>query len=314
MRLRLFILLAATLSCSSASPNEQALGPNESIAIVRSCADPVPVPESAVNLAIDVLYSTPDGQAQHLDVAWPKTTGPHPLVVVVHGGSWSSGSKVAHRADILDLASRGYVAASVNYRLTDAPTNLFPAAIRDVRCAVRWLRANAGTYSINANAIAIAGYSAGGHLASLAGTASASSLIDSECDAAVATASVNAVISYAGPQDLRVSGPYTDAQAEIVTNFLGAFPGDIPTTAAHASPITHVDGSDPAMLMIHGTADGLVPIAQSRSMRITMQNAGAKATLIELGGATHAYVGLTTSQREDVRCTTVAFLERWLGS
>lgn len=314
MRLRLLILLAAALSCSSGSPNEQVPGPNEAIDIVRSCADPVVVPESEVNLAVDVLYSTPNGQAQHLDVAWPKTAGTHPLVVLLHGGSWSGGSKVAHRADILDLAHRGYTAASIDYRLTQAPTNLFPAAIRDVRCAVRWLRSNADSYAINPNAVAVAGFSAGGHLASLAGVASASTAFDSECTAAVSLATVNAVISYSGPQDLRVTGPYTQAQADIVTNFLGGFPGDIPDVAAQASPITHIDASDPPMLLIHGTADGLVPVAQSRGMRIAMQAAGAKATLIELSGLTHSFVGLTASQREDVRCTSVAFLDRYLRS
>jgi acetyl esterase/lipase len=311
VRLRLLVLIA-TLSCSSTGPGEK-LGPNESIPIQRSCPDPSVVAPSDVNLALDVVYSTPDAQPQQLDVAWPKTAGPHPLVVLVHGGSWSGGSKFAHRAEILDFASRGYTAASVNYRLTAAPKNIFPAAVRDVRCAVRWLRSNAATYDLNPNAIAVAGFSAGGHLASMAGVAGASTELDGECDAPVPLPSVNAVISYAGPQDLRVSGPYTEAQAEIVTNFLGVFPGDSPTLAALASPIAHVDASDPPFLLIHGTSDGLVPFEQSRRMRLALQNAGAKATLVALENLTHAYVGLGTSQREDVRCTSVAFLEHWLN-
>lgn len=311
VRLRLLIL-AFAVSCSSMGPDDRALDPHESIAIQKSCPDPTVVSATDVNLALDVVYSTPDSQPQHLDVAWPKTAGLHPLVVLIHGGSWSGGSKFSLRPDMLDLAHRGFTTASIDYRLTQAPHNIFPAAVRDVRCAIRWLRSNAETYAIDPNAVATAGFSAGGHLASMAGVAGASSELDGECDAANPRTSVNAVISYSGPQDLRVSGPYTQAQADIVTNFLGAFPGDVPELAARASPIVHVDAGDPPFLLLHGTSDGLVPIDQSRGMRVALQDAGAKATLIELENLTHAYVGLGSSQREDVRCTSVAFLERWL--
>lgn len=314
MRLSFLTFLAVTLSCSSGGPDEPSLGPNESIPIQRSCPDPDVVTDADVNVAYDLTYSTPNAQAQHLDVAWPKTAGPHPLVVLIHGGSWSGGSRVSLRPDMRDLAHRGYVAATIDYRLTQAPTNLYPAAVRDVRCAIRWLRSNADSYGIDANRIATAGFSAGGHLASLAGVAATSTEFDGECAAAVPLATVNAVISYSGPQDLRVSGPYTQTQADIVTNFLGAFPGDIPEIAASASPIVHVDAGDPPFLLIHGTSDALVPIGQSRNMRVAMQAIGAKATLIELKGLTHAWVGLTSSQREDVRCTSVAFLDLWLRS
>lgn len=313
MRLSFLVLLAVTLSCSS-GPGEPSLGPNESIPIQRSCPDPTVVADGEVNVALDITYSTPNAQAQKLDIAWPKTAGPHPLVVLIHGGSWSGGSRVSLRPDMLDLAKRGYVAATIDYRLAQSPTNIFPAAIRDVRCAIRWLRSNTDPYGIDANHIATAGFSAGAHLASLAGVAATSSDFDADCTAAVPASSVSAVISYSGPQDLRVSGPYTQTQADIVTNFLGDFPGDIPSVAASASPITHVDAGDPPFLLIHGTSDALVPINQSRNMRVAMQNVGAKATLIEIRGLTHSWLGLTSSQRDDVRCTSVAFLETWLGS
>lgn len=311
VRIRL-CTIAFALSCSPTGPDERTLGPNESIGIVTQCPDPAVPLSTDVNVVYDVVYSTPAAQPQRLDIAWPKTPGPHPLVVLIHGGSWSGGSKLNLRQDMLDFALRGYTAASIDYRLTQSSQNIFPAAARDVRCAIRWLRAHAAEYAIDGDAVATAGFSAGGHLASLAAVAGASADLDGECAVTATPATVNAVISYSGPQDLRVNGPYTQAQAAIVTNFLGVFPGDAPDLAALASPITHVDAGDPPFLLVHGTSDGLVPIEQSRRMRLALQNAGAKATLVELANLTHTYVGLGSSQRDDVRCTSVAFLERWL--
>ena len=310
------VLVSLGVACSStdpAAPLPDPLDPAESVAVQTSCPAPAPVSSTSVRVVNDVVYTTPDGQSQRLDIARPAAGGVRPLVVLIHGGSWSFGSKTGLRADMFDLAGRGYVAATIDYRLTSSPTNLFPAAVRDVRCAVRWLRSQQGAYGIDTANIAAAGFSAGGHLAAMLGVNPADPRLDGDC-AVGGDASVDAVISYAGPQDLRVNGPYTEQQAAIVTNFLGAFPGDVPELAALASPITAVSADDPPFLLIHGARDELVPPSQSQRMLTALREVGGKATLLTLADLSHSYAGVTASHRGDVRCTSVAFLKRWLGN
>ncbi len=120
----------------------------------------------------DIAYRK-GGELWKLDLAMPatETEVPRPAIVIVHGGGWSSGDK---RANIwarypIEYASRGFVAISINYRLL--PDDPFPAAIADVRAAVRWLRANAATYNVDPNRIGAYGNSAGAHLALMLGLA-----------------------------------------------------------------------------------------------------------------------------------------------
>lgn len=217
------------------------------------------------------------------------------------------------RAEMLSFARRGYAAASAEYRLTQAPRNVFPAAVADVRCAVRFLRSHAAAYGIDPERVAAAGHSAGGHLASMLGVAAQVGGLDDGCPLRDLDASVGAVVSYAGPQDLRVNGPYTEEQERLVTNFLGVFSGDDPRTAALASPIVHVGPGDPPFLFVHGRRDALVPAEHSRRMAAALRRAGTPATVLELPRTAHAFLGLSASDHATVRCTTVAFLARWLG-
>jgi acetyl esterase/lipase len=195
-----------------------------------------------------------------LDVAWSDVGPAAPLVILLHGGGWSGGSRASLDGEMRALARRGYTAATVEYRLAQAPRNVFPAAAADVRCAVRALRRRAAEFHIAPGHVAVMGYSAGGHLASLLGVgASAGALDAGGCDGGNTDVAVQAVVSYAGPQDLRVNGPYTREQADLVTNFLGVFPGDAPDLARLASPIAYVAPGAPPFLLLHGSNDPLVP-------------------------------------------------------
>ena len=258
---------------------------------------------------------TRGGRALHFDVAWSETGPAAPLVLLLHGGSWSGGSRVSFHGEMRALARRGYTAAAIEYRLTAAPRDVFPAAIADVRCALRTLRRRAADYHIAPAKVAALGYSA----EDISRRCSASRPTWAGSTSRVASASaedvrVQAVVSYAGPQDLRVNGPYTREQADIVTNFLGVFPGDAPAVARLASPIAHVSAGDPPFLMLHGTDDPLVPVDHPRRMARALRQAGTPASLIELGRIGHGYVGTVTSENATVRCTVDAFLARWLKS
>jgi dipeptidyl aminopeptidase/acylaminoacyl peptidase len=134
------------------------------------------------------------------------------------------------------------------------------------------------------------------------------------CGAGEEDVRVQAVVSYAGPQDLRVNGPYTQEQADIVTNVLGVLPGDAPRAATLASPIAHVRAGDPPFLLVHGTNDGLVPVSHARRMAAALRQAGVPASVLELPGIGHGFVGLAASREPTVRCTVDTFLARWLGA
>ena len=266
-----------------------------------------------VREARDVTYVVRDGRPLRFDVAWTEGGPPAPLVLLLHGGSWSAGSRASLHDEMRALARRGYTAATVEYRLTRAPRDVFPAAIADVRCALPALRRRASDFHAAPDRVAAMGYSAGGHLASLLGVAADASALDAApCDDAGDDLRVHAVVSYAGPQDLRVNGPYTQEQAEIVTNFLGVFPGDAPDIARLASPLAHVLAEDPPFLLLHGTDDPLVPLDHPRRMARALREIGTPASVLELGAIGHGYVGMLASGDATVRCTVDAFLARWL--
>ena len=322
--------LAMFAACSA--PNREGApvgmsGRLESVAPAARCAAES-VAAAQVRIARDVQYAARSGAVLRFDVAWSESGAPAPLVLLLHGGSWSGGNRQNLDAEMLSLARRGYTAATVQYRLTQAPLNVFPAAAADVRCALRVLRRRASDYHLDPSRVGVMGYSAGGHLASLLGTAAGAAALDSDaCGEAVSEGgtsggapagagardvAVQAVVSYAGPQDLRVNGPYTQEQADIVTNFLGVFPGDDPALATLASPIAHVAAGTPPFLLIHGTDDDLVPVAHARRMAASLREVGTPATVIELRGIGHGFVGFTAGSHATVRCSVVSFLDRWL--
>src|SRR5918993_4333174 len=137
--------------------------------VVRSCAIP-PVPDvTSVRLSLDVPVYAPQGQTQLLNIVRPLGGGPHPLVILIHGGAWRDGHQHLYVQELGQLASLGYVATSISYRLT--PTYRFPAAIEDVQCAIRFLRAKSDSLGIDPTRVALVGASAGGHLAALAAAA-----------------------------------------------------------------------------------------------------------------------------------------------
>ncbi|MFL5581018.1 MAG: alpha/beta hydrolase fold domain-containing protein [Gemmatimonadaceae bacterium] len=304
--------------CTRAAREDAAAadGSREAVAVVRACP-PRDVPASAaLEVRRNLAYRTVGGDALRLDIARLPGAGARPLVVLLHGGGWEGGGRGSMDDEMLLLAAQGYAAATVSYRLTSAGRNVFPAAVQDVRCAVRWLRANAARYGIDPRRVGVLGFSAGGHLASILGVGADLGALDEggpACAEAAESPAVQAVVSVAGPHDLRVNGPYTREQARLVTNFLGVFPGDDPQRAALASPVTHVRPGVPPFLLVQGARDDLVPPAQARAMRDALQAAGARATLLELARVGHAFVPLDSRAEPRVGCTVMAFLRQELG-
>src|SRR5207249_346098 len=131
---------------------------------------PPAVPEG-VAFETNIEYANADGQHLQLNLARPKTgDGPFPAVICIHGGGFRAGKREGYDGLCLRLAQNGYVAMTVSYRL--APKYRFPAAVHDVKAAVRWARANAGKYHLDPARIGVTGGSAGGHLAQFLGVTS----------------------------------------------------------------------------------------------------------------------------------------------
>jgi acetyl esterase/lipase len=302
--------VASTTSGTGGGGGAGGTGP-ESIGIVTDCELPAVPQPGGVNFAADLAYGA--DAAQVLDIAWPKRkTAPVPLVVVLHAGWWATGDKIDERDHIMMLASAGYAAAALNFRLAskDSADNRFPSAVEDVRCALRWLRSKVGFYGIDPTRIAAVGTSSGAHLAAVLATESDAAGLDGAC-AETEAVSVSSFVGYYGLYELR------DEDGNLaVENFLGALPSRDAEAATLASPIAHVDPGDPPALFVHGSADVSIPIAQSEAMRKSLQVAGVPATLVTIDGADHSFDMLSASDGDhDLRpaaCTMLAFLKATL--
>jgi acetyl esterase/lipase len=223
----------------------------------------------------DVAYGPLTDRAHLLDVLRPRDTAPKPRAAFVHfhGGGWQMYGK--YLEDCVFLADAGFVAVSANYRyMQDAS---FPAQLEDARAAVRWVRANADTLGIDPKRIYTWGISAGGHLAALLGTA----LEDQQSR----VAGVGAICA---PTDL------TDQTAwarEYANNgfaaLLGARGDARPDLARAASPVHHVTREAAPFLIVHGTADDLVPVSQAHKLHSRLEAAGMPSTLRLLEGGDH---------------------------
>ena len=147
----------------------------------------------------DLVYKTVNGAVLTLDLYCPeKFSGAVPVIIYIHGGGWRSGRK--ERCPAVALVQDGYAVASIDYRLTS--TAPFPAQIEDCKAAVRWLRANAAKYNLDADRIGVWGMSAGGHLAALLGTSGGVPELEGSGDNMQYSSQVQAVCDVAGPADL----------------------------------------------------------------------------------------------------------------
>jgi acetyl esterase/lipase len=244
--------------------------------------------QPAITTSWDVVYARAGDRELKLDLARPTTRGPHPAVVVLHGGGWRMGNKKDVRPWVEMLARRGYVAAGVAYRL--APDHVFPAQIEDCKTAVRFLRTNADTYAIDKDRVAAMGYSAGGHLACLLGLTDESVGFDGKLYPAQSS-KVSCVIDYFGPTDLAGFGKDEAAQRSMLGPLIGAKFTEKPEAHERASPLTYVKRGTPPFLIFHGTKDWIVPIEQSRALANKLKDVGGSVKLIEVPDEGHGWAG-----------------------
>jgi acetyl esterase/lipase len=230
-----------------------------------------------VRVERDITYRRVGGENLKLDAYIPAGGGRRPAVIALYGGGWVLGNRKFTAPMAAMLADQGFVTFAIDYRL--APKHPFPAAIDDVRAGIVWVREHASDFGVDPARIGAIGGSAGGHLAALAATLGEG---PNDRGARVATA-----VSWAGPMDLHPAryGPDSHPYIEAFLDCVGR-PCDEAKVVA-ASPISHVDASDPPMLLANGEEDQLVPPDQALRMADALERAGVPHELLLVPNAGH---------------------------
>jgi acetyl esterase/lipase len=244
-------------------------------------------PQVVDNIALWRNLSYRDGASHScvLDLAMPnqRSTTPRPGVVVIHGGGWIEGDKSSFSTvegrvpgNILDLAARGFIAATINYRLSgEAP---YPAALDDCRAALAWLRARADEYQLDPSRVGAYGNSAGGHLALLLAMA------DDQMPA------VQAAVSDSGPLDLNYGIAHRQLQG-VIEKFMGGPPEpDRLEQYRRASPSSYADRRDrlPPLMLIYGGQDEQVDVRTADQFVAALGRSGKhEVTYVRLADAGH---------------------------
>lgn len=218
-----------------------------------------------------------------------------PVAVYIHGGGWVEGNKTAdafYKGVRPQLLAKGVGVVTIDYRL--APKHRFPVQMHDVTYAIRYLRTEAKRMRIDPERIAVFGTSAGGHLAALLGTADKAAGFEGGALPNVSSR-VAAVATIAAPADLKAATFPPLTQVAIQKTF--GTPGAAPPAAmlANASPVSHASAGDPPFLLVHGTADEVVPYSQSVELARRLKGAGVAAELVSVTGGTHALLSPSQS-------------------
>lgn len=244
-----------------------------------------------------IEYANPDGQHLKLNLARPKDgAGPFPAVVCIHGGGFRAGERTGWDAAVKKLAEHGYVAVTVTYRLS--PQYQFPAAVHDVKAAVRWLRANAATYHVDPDHVGAVGDSAGGHLALFLGVTGGVQQFEGNEGNADQSSRVQCVVDYYGPSDFTKSAGKSVDAAEVLPLFLG---GDVEHARKRyvlSSPLYWVTPEAAPTLLLHGTEDKYVAHEQAEWMFERLQAAQVETRLVTFDKAGHGFGGADAERAE----------------
>lgn len=256
----------------------------------------VAVPPSAIELPRGIItyrnlaYAPEVSEACRLDLFVPDIDRAMllPAMVSIHGGHWDSGSRVDQWKLCSDLAAQGWIAAAVDYRLSDeAP---FPAAVCDLRHAIRYLRAHASDLGINRHCIVAQGHSAGGYLASMLGVLPSSVVWDDDRAFTGISSRCQGVVSIAAQYDLQgVADTVIDEKTlESLRKFLPTADDDLSEGLRLASPEFYVDEDAARFMVIHGDGDKVAPFYHAEVFADNVEGATSKdVDLITLPGEGH---------------------------
>ncbi|MDP6445412.1 MAG: sulfatase-like hydrolase/transferase [Pirellulaceae bacterium] len=246
----------------------------------------------SLDARMDVTYARYGDRTLEMDIYRPKRTwGELPAVVCIHGGGWANGNRTNHGRVAQALAARGYVAATISYRLSGEAA--FPAAIHDCKAAVRFLRANAKELGLDSDNIGAIGLSAGGHLTALLATSTGVRELEGEGGNANFSSAIQAAVPMGAQTDLQSKRTREISQAQdrgqIWRRFLGGSLEDKPATYRLASPLYHLDKDDPPCWFISGETDD--PSTRADAFRRRMEEFKIQSDLTLIKGAPHPFLG-----------------------
>jgi acetyl esterase/lipase len=265
--------------------------------------DPQPWPDGSRHFS-GVTYALLIGfRPLQLDVWVPQTSEPPPVVMWIHGGAWLFGDRrylpeTLRPNQLFDeLLAAGLAVASIDYR--HSLEAQFPAQLYDAKAAVRYLRAHADVFGVDASRMGVMGESAGGHLASLVGLTGERADLEGDIGVVGPPSAVDAVVDWYGPAELG-SFPLRQPPPPIAAQLppeKRRSPEDLlldgvdGAMRAAASPVNNVTPQAPPFLIIHGTADLVVPYAQSEILAKALTVAGVPVELVTVEGADHVFDG-----------------------
>lgn len=240
----------------------------------------------------NVTYARYGDRTLEMDIYRPKGEwGQLPAIVCIHGGGWANGNRANHGRVAQAIAARGYVAATISYRLSgEAP---FPAAIHDCKAAVRYLRATAKIHGIDADNIGAIGLSAGGHLTALLATSAGVEELEGDGGHADYSSAIAAAIPMGAQTDLlsqrtkEISA--NEQRGGIWRQFLGGAQQERVPTYRLASPLEHLDRTDPPCWLITGEKDD--PSTHAEKFRGRMNELGLRSGLTVIEDAPHPFLG-----------------------
>ncbi len=277
-----------------------------------------------IQIERDVEYGQAGGVSLRLDLCRPTELPkePMPVVIYIHGGGWKSGDKgdVLARKDPVStgLMKGGYCLVTINYRLSGVAP--FPAAVEDSKCAVRWVRANAGKYHLDPDRIGIWGTSSGGHLALMAACADEKAGLEGKGGHAGVSSRVAAACAWYPATDFtKGPGVFLSGRGQSAGpgEFIGGTLEEKPEACKQATVATHVSKDDPPTLLIHGDKDPITPFWQSETLLKKMKDAGVDATLITVKNGAHGFGpatpgGTVAPARDELFEATLEFFDKHL--
>jgi acetyl esterase/lipase len=231
----------------------------------------------------DVTYAKVGDVELKMDIYHPdpKPEKPTGAVVVIHGGAWMAGKRQDMAQLCQEISKRGMLAATVQYRL--APKFKWPTMLDDVQTAVRYLRANASKYNVDPSRIGASGASAGGHLSLLLGSMET---LDPKPEHFPGVSSkVSAVFNIFGPTDLLSDFP--PSMDMLFNAVLGKPKAQAMDLVKQASPVTHITKLSAPVFTLHGSADPLVPVKQSKRLEDALKAVGVSVTTRTIEGMGH---------------------------
>jgi acetyl esterase/lipase len=258
-----------------------------------------PSAQAAPRVMRDVKFARAGDADLLLDLYLPEASrAPVGVIVWVHGGAWRAGSRAS--VDLAGMTERGWAIASVDYRLSTVAR--FPAQVHDIKAAIRYLRAHAKEYGYPPSPVVVAGSSAGAHLAALVGVTNRHSDLEGNVGTERETSSdVQAIVSLFGASNLTTimsqSTPHgVNVRGPALELLLGAKPDAAVELARLASPVFHVDGRDPPLLLLHGDQDIQMPVNQSLELQGAYEKLGLPVRLVVVHGAGHGGPAFTTPE------------------